>query len=194
MAICPKGGLALECLAQLVASGAPTRARVPYQPSGDYFTMIESQGDFPESSPEMERFRIGSYATFQIHTDPAATVRMIKEYIANVRPAEGQTGTQTLSFVQDAGVVRDMSEGHLNTTSAPFDMAIHGKGFFVVQTPNGERYTRNGLLDSAAMKPIARGGYHDYSVLSESFTMRRPTSVAEAAPQPRELEGTGTGG
>jgi hypothetical protein len=29
------------------------------------------------------------------------------------------------------------------------------------------------------MKPIARGGYHDYSVLDESFTMRRPTSVAE---------------
>jgi flavin reductase (DIM6/NTAB) family NADH-FMN oxidoreductase RutF len=42
-----------------------------------------------------------------------------------------------------------------------------------------ERYIRNGLLDSAAMKPIARGGYHDYSVLSESFTMKRPTSVAE---------------
>jgi hypothetical protein len=24
-----------------------------------------------------------------------------------------------------------------------------------------ERYIRNGLLDTAAMKPIARGGYHD---------------------------------
>src|ERR1700709_2533357 len=51
------------------------------------------------------------------------------EYVANVRPAEGQTGTQTLSFVQDAGIVRDLSEGHLNTTNAPFDMAIHGKGY-----------------------------------------------------------------
>jgi flavin reductase (DIM6/NTAB) family NADH-FMN oxidoreductase RutF len=55
-----------------------------------------------------------------------------------------------------------------------------------------ERYIRNGLLDTAAMKPIARGGYHDYSVVLESFTMRRPASVAEAAPrepalaQPRE--------
>jgi flavin reductase (DIM6/NTAB) family NADH-FMN oxidoreductase RutF len=42
-----------------------------------------------------------------------------------------------------------------------------------------ESYIRNGLLDTAAMKPIARGGYHDYSVLTESFTMRRPASVAE---------------
>lgn len=40
-----------------------------------------------------------------------------------------------------------------------------------------ERFIRNGLLDTAAMKPIARGGYHDYSVLTESFSMRRPTSV-----------------
>jgi len=42
-----------------------------------------------------------------------------------------------------------------------------------------ERFIRNGLLDTAAMKPIARGGYHDYSVLTESFTMRRPASVEE---------------
>jgi flavin reductase (DIM6/NTAB) family NADH-FMN oxidoreductase RutF len=42
-----------------------------------------------------------------------------------------------------------------------------------------ERYIRNGLLDTAAMKPIARGGYHDYSVLTESFTMRRPASVGD---------------
>ena len=44
-----------------------------------------------------------------------------------------------------------------------------------------ERYIRNGLLDTAAMKPIARGGYHDYSVLTESFTMRRPTSVTASS-------------
>ena len=31
---------------------------------------------------------------------------------------------------------------------------------------------------------IARGGYHDYSVLTESFTMRRPASLAEVVPPP----------
>ena len=66
------------------------------------------------------------------------------EYIVNVAPAEGQVGTQSLSFVQDAGMVRDLSEGSLITTGAPFDMAIHGNGYFVVQTANGDRYTRNG--------------------------------------------------
>ncbi|MBL6854579.1 MAG: flagellar hook-basal body complex protein, partial [Alphaproteobacteria bacterium] len=67
-----------------------------------------------------------------------------QEYVMNVPPAEGQSGTQSLSFVQDAGIVRDLSEGRLATTGAPFDFAIHGKGYFVVQTPNGERYTRAG--------------------------------------------------
>jgi flavin reductase (DIM6/NTAB) family NADH-FMN oxidoreductase RutF len=42
-----------------------------------------------------------------------------------------------------------------------------------------ERFIKNGLLDTAAMKPIARGGYHDYSVLTESFTMRRPSAVSD---------------
>ena len=56
-------------------------------------------------------------------------------------------------------------------------------GFVVIGQVVGvhidERFIRNGLLDTAAMKPIARGGYHDYSVLTESFTMRRPESVVD---------------
>jgi flagellar basal-body rod protein FlgF len=67
-----------------------------------------------------------------------------QEYVAHVPPAEGQSGMQSLSFVQDAGVVRDLSEGRMDTTGAPFDLAVHGKGYFVVQTSAGERYTRNG--------------------------------------------------
>src|SRR3954454_70530 len=60
------------------------------------------------------------------------------------------------------------------------------EGFIVIGLVVGvhidERYIKNGLLDSAAMKPIARGGYHDYSVLDESLTMRRPASLAETKP------------
>jgi len=40
-----------------------------------------------------------------------------------------------------------------------------------------ERFIRDGLLDTAAMRPIARAGYHDYFVATPetSFSIRRPS-------------------
>ncbi|HWV54534.1 flavin reductase family protein [Pseudorhodoplanes sp.] len=38
-----------------------------------------------------------------------------------------------------------------------------------------DRYIRDGLLDTAAMKPIARNGYHNYSVVEREFRMVRPS-------------------
>lgn len=40
----------------------------------------------------------------------------------------------------------DYTEGSLEATGRDLDMAIQGEGFFVVQTPNGEAYTRNGTF------------------------------------------------
>jgi flavin reductase (DIM6/NTAB) family NADH-FMN oxidoreductase RutF len=37
-----------------------------------------------------------------------------------------------------------------------------------------EKYIENGILNAAAMKPIARLGYRDYSVVTELFQMTRP--------------------
>jgi flagellar basal-body rod protein FlgF len=67
-----------------------------------------------------------------------------EEYVSHVRPAEDQKGPQTLSFVKDAGVMRDVGQGELTATGSPTDFAINGKGFFTVQTPGGMRYTRDG--------------------------------------------------
>lgn len=39
-----------------------------------------------------------------------------------------------------------------------------------------DRFIVDGRLDTAAMKPIARGGYDEYSVVEGVFSMRRPTS------------------
>ncbi len=69
-----------------------------------------------------------------------------EEFVQQVQPSEGESGPQTVSFVKDTGVMRDLNEGRLETTNAPFDLAINGKGYFVVQTAGGERYTRNGHL------------------------------------------------
>jgi flavin reductase (DIM6/NTAB) family NADH-FMN oxidoreductase RutF len=37
-----------------------------------------------------------------------------------------------------------------------------------------ERFVRQGRIDSAAMRPIARGGYDEYSVVERVFSMPRP--------------------
>jgi flagellar basal-body rod protein FlgF len=67
-----------------------------------------------------------------------------EEFVTMMRPAEGQTGLQAVSFVKDAGVMRDTGQGNIEQTGAPFDVAIAGAGYFAVQTPTGPRYTRDG--------------------------------------------------
>jgi flavin reductase (DIM6/NTAB) family NADH-FMN oxidoreductase RutF len=37
-----------------------------------------------------------------------------------------------------------------------------------------DRFIANGIVDTAAMKPVSRLGYHDYAVIEELFTMKRP--------------------
>lgn len=51
-----------------------------------------------------------------------------------------------VSFVQDRGTWHDFGQGGFQQTGGPLDAAIDGDGFFVVQTPRGERYTRNGAF------------------------------------------------
>lgn len=44
----------------------------------------------------------------------------------------------------------DFRPGVVLPTGRDLDVALDGKGFFVVQTPNGERYTRNGSFTRSA--------------------------------------------
>lgn len=51
-----------------------------------------------------------------------------------------------LSFVQDRATWTDFAAGAVQQTGNPLDIAVDGDAFLVVQTPAGERYTRNGGL------------------------------------------------
>jgi flagellar basal-body rod protein FlgF len=51
-----------------------------------------------------------------------------------------------VSYVQDRGTFRDFSQGAVQQTGNPLDVAISGAGFMVVQGQGGERYTRDGNL------------------------------------------------
>ncbi|HEY1961176.1 MAG TPA: flagellar basal-body rod protein FlgF [Rhizomicrobium sp.] len=74
-----------------------------------------------------------------------------EEYVDNPPVVEGEDKPEAMSFVQDAGIGRDLREGPVEKTGAPFDLAINGPGYFTVKNANGtDRYTRNGhfTLDS----------------------------------------------
>jgi flagellar basal-body rod protein FlgG len=49
-----------------------------------------------------------------------------------------------VSYVQVTQSITNYEQGSLIKTDNPLDVAIEGQGFFVVNTPNGDRYTRNG--------------------------------------------------
>ena len=44
--------------------------------------------------------------------------------------------------------VLDFSQGSLVETGRPLDFALYGKGFFVIETPQGPLYTRNGVFST----------------------------------------------
>ena len=57
-------------------------------------------------------------------------------------PAIGRLGLG--DYIDEIAV--DYEQGAFESTGNPLDLAIAGEGFFVVQTPDGIRYTRNGAF------------------------------------------------
>lgn len=70
-----------------------------------------------------------------------------EEYLSSPARADNfQLADRKIAFVQDRRTLTDYSEGPLQETGSALDIAIKGDGYLVVNTPQGERYTRNGSL------------------------------------------------
>lgn len=82
------------------------------------------------------------------------------EFIAPTARAETfRSPDRRLSYVIDRGTPVDMSTGALERTGSPLDIALQADHFLVVQTPQGERYTRAGSLDiNARGQLVTQGG------------------------------------
>ncbi len=80
----------------------------------------------------------------------------------DLMPIVGKLGTG----VEVNEVYTRFTQGAFKQTDNPFDLALEGKGFFCVQTPEGERYTRNGsfLIDKDGFLVTKDG----YKVLGEN--------------------------
>lgn len=72
---------------------------------------------------------------------------LFQEYLMPVAHADNFVGRdRVFSYVQDRATWRDLSAGSTENTGNPLDIAIDGNAYLAVQTPAGERYTRNGSL------------------------------------------------
>jgi flagellar basal-body rod protein FlgF len=70
------------------------------------------------------------------------------EFIMPVASAESFVARdRPLSYVVDKGTPLDLSQGAISRTGNPLDVALRADNFLVVQTANGERYTRAGSLE-----------------------------------------------
>lgn len=67
--------------------------------------------------------------------------------------------SQPIQFALDNGVARDFTEGAMQPTGGPLDLAISGQGFFQISTANGTRYTRDGRFAMDAQgRLVTQGG------------------------------------
>jgi len=68
----------------------------------------------------------------------------ISNHLANVNTAGFKAGILTFDEMLRERMTLDLSQGDINATGNPLDLALADKGFFKIQTPAGIRYTRNG--------------------------------------------------
>lgn len=91
---------------------------------------------------------------------------VFEEFIAPTARANGFNGIDSrVSFVHDRATWVDLSQGPIERTNNPLDVAIEGAGYLAVQTQRGERYTRNGAMQINANGELVTA--EGYQVLGE---------------------------
>ncbi|QPC41292.1 flavin reductase family protein [Kaustia mangrovi] len=131
---------------------------------------IEETGEFVcnlatwDLREEMNR----SSAAVRPDVDEIALAGLTPAPCARVRPPRVKEAPAALECVYDRTITLEGAEGP--DGHHPYAIVL-GK---VVGIHIDDSYIRNGLVDTAAMKPIARCGYMDYAVVTELFQMRRP--------------------
>ena len=78
-------------------------------------------------------------------------------FIEHVQKENQKEDADKLSFARDIGTKRDTTEGPLLKTDNSLDLAISGDGYFLVETPLGERYTRHGRFQLDAENRLVTG-------------------------------------
>ena len=101
-------------------------------------------------------------------------------FSSNLAEAGATGNTSTLPLVDRKWT--DFSQGVLQNTSNPLDLALAGNGFFAVNGPSGPLYTRNGSFQvSQAGTLVTSDGYAVSAQGGGTFTID-PASPVEVTP------------
>lgn len=80
--------------------------------------------------------------------------RFAHDYLVDAKPFVRDKDMWPKPYIQArprlGGQYSDMSQGSMQTTGNPLDLALTGDGFFKVRTPKGDFLTRNGSFQLAA--------------------------------------------
>ena len=84
---------------------------------------------------------------------------LFEEYLRSPAHEDNfQRSDRRVSFVQDRASFHDFAAGNTEQTKNPLDVSIDGRGFIAVQTPAGERYTRDGGLQINNLGQLVTAG------------------------------------
>jgi flagellar basal-body rod protein FlgF len=89
-----------------------------------------------------------------------------------------QGGDRRMSYVHDRSTWHDMGQGPVKQTNNPLDVSIDGNAFLTVQTPRGERYTRNGSFQINAQGQL---------VTSEGYAVLGDGGPVQFQPEDRDI-------
>ena len=67
---------------------------------------------------------------------------------SQVLEAQNPTGQDSSTDTTQTTEIFDFSQGNIVETSRRLDFALSGQGFFVIETPEGPLYTRNGVFST----------------------------------------------
>ena len=116
---------------------------------------------------------------------------LFEQYVMPVaRDQDFPNNDQPLSFVQDWATVHDLSGGAMVQTGSELDVGLNGDGFFAVQTPGGERWTKAGsfqisaggqLVDASGNPVLGQGGPISFGPEETDIQIATDGSISSSA-------------
>lgn len=116
---------------------------------------------------------------------------LFEEYVMPVaRDQDFPRMDQPLSYVQDWATIHDLSGGAMVQTGNELDVGLNGDGFFTVQTPAGERWSKAGnfqlsadgtLVDASGNPVLGDGGPIQFGPEETNILIASDGSISSSA-------------